>query len=145
MFGKTTVSRLTTFYALYLDSVEQTALFEYRHEGLDQGFRTLLLEDVAIADGTIHHIAVEVFGDNFALFVDGGLHSRHQLIAALEDGPGETFLGQRQEDSDKYAGTVLWLGSHLSIILATVALVYSSQLFILLVPKVTALKRFTMY
>ena len=61
-----------------------------------------------VADGQFHHLTVAVFGDNFALFVDGQLHSpRRTLIAALEDGPGVLFLGRKLQHSSRFAGVVL--------------------------------------
>ena len=108
MFAKTTPSGLTSFYALFLDSTEQSAFFEYRPEGLDEGFRTLLLERVNLSDGQLHHIAMTVFGNSFSFFVDGELHSTLSLIAALEDGPGEVFLGRRIQDDSRFAG--VWFG-----------------------------------
>lgn len=104
IFAKTTESGLTSFYALYLDSIAQTALFEYRHEGLDEGFRVLTITGVALGDGTSHHLALLVFGDRLVLFVDGHVHREETLIAALEDGPGELFLGQRRDSSLRYEG-----------------------------------------
>ena len=106
VFAKTTESGITRFYALFIESAQNTARFEYRPEGLDEGFRTLSLQDVNVADGEFHHIGVSVFGDTFALFIDGKLHSsRQRLIAALEDGPGMLFLGRRMGDQSRFAGT----------------------------------------
>ena len=108
VFAKTTQSGLTSFYALYLNSTQQTAYFEYRHESLDEGFRTISLPQVNLADGQFHHVAVAVFGSDFALFIDGRLHSpRRTLIAALQDGPGILFLGRRVQRPSRFAGVVL--------------------------------------
>lgn len=118
IFAKTTQSGLTSFYALYLNSTQQTARFEYRHESLEEGFRTLVLPQVNVADGQFHHLTVAVFGDNFALFVDGQLHSpRRTLIAALEDGPGVLFLGRKLQHSSRFGGlmhSVFYFNSTLS-------------------------------
>ena len=108
VFAKTTRSGLTSFYALYLNTTQQTAYFEYRHESLDEGFRTISLPQVNLADGQFHHIAVAVFGNDFALYIDGRLRSpRRTLIAALEDGPGILFLGRRVQRPSRFAGTLL--------------------------------------
>lgn len=106
MFSKTTGSGITSFYSLFLNPLDQIALFEYRHEGLDEGFRTVLLPQVDIADGQFHHLTVSVYGSSLALFIDGQLHlDQHmQLIAALEDGPGVFFLGRKQGDSSRFSG-----------------------------------------
>ena len=105
VFAKTTVSGLTTFYALYLNSTEQRAYFEYRPEGLDQGSRTLILDGVDFADGNFHHFAVTVYGADFALYVDGRLHrSRMSLIGALEDGPGILFIGRKLNNPSRFSG-----------------------------------------
>lgn len=105
VFAKTTASGLTTFYALYLQSSEQRARFEYRPEGLDQGSRTLTLDDVNLADGDFHHFAITVYGMDFALFVDGRLHrSRVSLIGTLEDGPGILHVGRRLNNPTRYSG-----------------------------------------
>ncbi len=98
------MSGLTTFYGLYLDSLQQMVRFEYRHEGLDQGFRVLTIGGVSLADGAPHHLALLVFGDRLVLFVDGQVHSQQTLIAALEDGPGDFFLGQKRGSPLRYAG-----------------------------------------
>ena len=109
MLSKTTQNGLTSFYALFFNSTARTATFEYRHEGLDVGFRVLVLQDVNLADGDFHHVAVSVLGDSFALFIDGRLHDsqRRSLIAALEDGPGVAFAGRRLQRAPRYAGMVL--------------------------------------
>ena len=95
LFAKTTQTGLTTFYALRLSSNEQAIYFDYRPEGLDEGFRTLSITGIDLSDGQLHHIAVSVFGANLALFVDGQLYTTQSLIAALEDGPGVLFLGRK--------------------------------------------------
>jgi len=106
VFAKTTQSGLTSFYALYLDSEEQSAEFEYRHEGLEQGFRTIPLREVNVADGRFHHIATSVYGNAFALYIDGQLHgSPPMLIATLEDGSGVLYLGRRQAHTSRFSGT----------------------------------------
>ena len=106
VYAKTTQSGLTSFYALSLDSEEQSAEFEYRHEGLEQGFRTLPLREVNVADGRFHHIATSVYGNAFALYIDGQLHgSPPMLIAALEDGSGVLYLGHRQANTSRFSGT----------------------------------------
>ena len=105
MFAKTTVSGITSFYALYLNSEGQSATFEYRHEGLEEGFRTVFLTEVNLADGRFHHIAVSVYGRGFALYVDGQLHGGpRMLIASLEDGVGVFFLGRRQGHLSRFSG-----------------------------------------
>lgn len=105
VFAKTTVSGLTTFYGLFLNSSEQRVYFEYRPEGLDQGSRTLILDGVNFADGDFHHFAVTVYGANFALYVDGRLHrSRMSLIGALEDGPGVLYIGRRLNHPSRFSG-----------------------------------------
>lgn len=45
-----------------------------------------------------------VFGNSFSFFIDGELHSMLPLIAALEDGPGEVFLGRRIQDDSRFSG-----------------------------------------
>ena len=105
IFAKTTVTGLTTFYALYLNSSEQRAYFEYRPEGLDQGSRTLILDGVNVADGNFHHFAVIVYGMDFAFFMDGHLHrSRERLIGALEDGTGVLYIGRKLNNPSRYSG-----------------------------------------
>ena len=106
VFAKTTQSGLTSFYALYLDSEVQSAVFEYRHEGLEQGFRTIPLSEINVADGRFHHIATSVYGNAFALYIDGQLHgSPPMLIATLEDGSGVLYLGRRQAHTSRFSGT----------------------------------------
>lgn len=105
MFAKTTLTGLTTFYGLYLNSSEQRAYFEYHPEGLDQGSRTLIIEGVNVSDGNFHHFAVSVYGLDFALFLDGRLHrSRVNLIGALEDGPGILYIGRKLSNPTRYSG-----------------------------------------
>ena len=106
VFAKTTQSGLTSFYALYLDSEVQSAVFEYRHEDLEQGFRTIPLREVNVADGIFHHIATSVYGNAFALYIDGQQHgSPLMLISALEDGSGVLYLGHRQANNSRFSGT----------------------------------------
>ena len=38
------------------------------------------------------------------LYIDGEVHSQQTLIAALEDGPGDFFLGERRDNTMRYAG-----------------------------------------
>ena len=81
------------------------AYFEYRPEGLDEGFHVLSFPNVSIADGQFHHIAASVSGKSFELFIDGQSHSTpHELTAALEDGPGVFFLGRKVQNPSRYAG-----------------------------------------
>lgn len=107
VFAKTTLSGLTTFYGLRLNSTEGRAYFEYHPEGLEQGSRTLTLDGVNLADGEFHHFAVTVYGMTFALFLDGRLHqSRRSLIGTLEDGPGVLHIGRKLSDPTRYSGRV---------------------------------------
>ncbi len=106
VFAKTTLTGLTTFYALYLNSSEQRASFEYRPEGLDQGSRTLILNGVSVDDGNFHHFAITVYGMDFALYVDGVVHGSHvSLIGTLEDGPGTLNIGRKLNSPYRYSGT----------------------------------------
>ena len=110
VFAKTTVSGNTTFYALYLNSTEQRAYFEYRQENLTEGYRTLNLYNVNLADGDFHHFAVAVYGTYFALFVDGRLHrSWMRLDGVLHDKQGMLCVGKKQNNTIRYAGTYVYL------------------------------------
>ena len=104
LFAKTSQTGLTTFYGLRFDSEEQTAYFDYRPEGLDEGYRTLVLSGVGIAGGGLHHVAVSVFGADFALFIDGQVIFRQSLIATLEDGPGVLFIGRKFGEVSRFRG-----------------------------------------
>ena len=77
----------------------------YRHEGLEEGFRSSPLLGINVADRRFHHIAVSVFGSNFALYVDGQLHpDSRMLVARVEDGSGVVFLGRRVQDRSRFSG-----------------------------------------
>lgn len=107
LFAKTTATGLTTFYALFLNSIDQTAIFEYHPEGLDEGSRSLVLPDVSVTDG-LHHIAVSVFEDSVALYLDGRLHrTRMSLLRVLEDGPGTVMIGRRLGSTSRFQGTIV--------------------------------------
>ena len=119
VFAKTSLSGLTVFYALFLNSSARTARFEYHPEGLDSGFRSLEFRNVNFTDATLHHFAVSVFGSSVALFVDGVLHNsqRRTLVATLEDGPGTTLVGRRLQSATRYSGlmhSLLYFSSTLS-------------------------------
>ncbi len=104
IFAKTTTTGLTTFYALFLNSLERTATFEYRPEGLDEGSRSLVLQDVSVTDG-LHHIAISVYEDSVALYLDGRLHrARMPLLRVLEDGPGTVVIGRRLGSITRFQG-----------------------------------------
>lgn len=93
-FAKATASGVTRFYALKLSSEgDSTALFEYRPEGLDAGFRTVAIPDVGVADGNTHNLLVSVYGNAFFLFLDGKLHFQSFLVGPVEDGPGSLLVG----------------------------------------------------
>ena len=104
LFAKTTPTGLTTFFALRFDSGAQTVYFEYRPEGLDQGFRTVAMTDIDVSDGGLHHIAISVFGSDLTLFVEGQPRFRQSLIAALEDGPGVFFIGRKLGEETRLQG-----------------------------------------
>lgn len=119
VFAKTSLSGLTIFYALFLNSSARTARFEYHPEGLDSGFRSLEFQNVQLDDAALHHFAISVFGSSIALFIDGVLHNgqRRTLVATLEDGPGVTFLGRRLQSTTRYNGlmhSVLYFSPALS-------------------------------
>lgn len=104
LFAKTTATGLTTFYALYLNSLDQAITFEYRPEGLDEGSRSLLLQNVSLTDG-LHHLAVSVFEDSMALYLDGRLYqSRMPLLRVLEDGPGTVMIGRSLSSNTRFQG-----------------------------------------
>lgn len=108
VFAKSASVGLTVFYALRVNSTTETAYFEYGHEGLDEGFYTLALEGVRLTSGSLHHIAVLVFEGDFALYLDGRLHSGwHRLLAAVQDGTGVAFLGRKLQDPARFSGMLL--------------------------------------
>lgn len=106
VFAKTTLTGRTIFYALFLNSWDRTAYFQYRPEGLEQGFRTILLQDIELTDGLFHHIAVSIFGNSLGLYIDGRLHKsqRQTLQGTLEDGTGILLIGRRLTSSTRYQG-----------------------------------------
>ena len=104
LFAKSTTNGVTRFYALKLSSEDDTALFEYRPEGLDEGFRTVLVPDVDFADGVTHTLLVSVYGNAFFLFVDGNLHFQSLLVGPVEDGPGSLLLGTVSGSSVFFSG-----------------------------------------
>ena len=116
LFAKTTPTGLTTFYSLCLDSEEQTAYFDYRPEGLDEGYRTLALSGVNLSGNTLHHVALSVFGDNFAFFLNGQLLFSQTLIAALEDGPGIVFIGRRLGEDTRFEGMYNMCAKNINLI-----------------------------
>jgi len=88
-----------------LNSIDNSITFGYRPEGLDEGSRSLVVEDVRIADGAFHHVGVSVFGDSFALFINGRLVGlRQRLIGPLEDGPGRVMIGQKLNNELRFQG-----------------------------------------
>ena len=105
LFAKTTPTGLTTFFGLRLDSETQTVYFDYRPEGLDEGYRTVAVTGVNVSDGRLHHVAVSVFGSDLILFLDGRSHLQQSLIAALEDGPGVFFIGRKLGEETRLQGT----------------------------------------
>lgn len=104
LFAKTTPTGLTTFYSLYFNSNDQTAYFEYRPEGLDEGYRTVVLNGIDVSNDGFHHIAVSVFGNDLAVFVDGKQRFSQSLIASLEDGPGVLFIGRKLGEDSRLQG-----------------------------------------
>ena len=93
MFAKTTTSGVTRFYTLRLNLAGGTALFEYRPEGLDVGFRTASIPGFALVDGQFHHLAVSVYDSTLLVYLDGRLHYQTMLTGAVEDGQGVLHLG----------------------------------------------------
>ena len=57
-----------------------------------------------ISRGGLHHVAVSVFGADFALFMDGQLQFSQSLIAVLEDGPGVLFIGRKLGEDRRLEG-----------------------------------------
>lgn len=111
LYAKTTPTGLTTFFALRFASDSQTVYFEYRPEGLDEGFRTVIMTGVDVTDGGLHHVALSVFGDDLTLFLDGRPRLSQSLIASLEDGPGVFFIGRKLGDDTRLQGTVVCCSS----------------------------------
>ena len=108
VYAKSTPSGLTEFHALYLNSTSQSVQFQYHPEGLQSGYNTLNVAGVNIADGSFHHVAVSVYGNSFALFVDGLLlGQRYTLNAPVEDGVGVFYLGRTVAISPLFSGTVM--------------------------------------
>ena len=117
IFAKSAGEGTTRFYALHLNSVSQTAKFEYRPEGLDSGFRTVMFSDIDIADGLFHHIAVTVYGDYFLFYLDGAVAYQTILSGVVEDGPGKLCFGKLPNNDDFFEGsmhTVLFYDEALS-------------------------------
>ena len=133
MYSKSTPTGLTQFHALYLNSSNQSVQFQYHPEGLPSGYRTINVPGVNFADGSFHHVAVSVYGNSFALFVDGVLlGKRYTLDAALEDGSGVLYLGRTVMESLRFSGNRLACAARLYyqvkfIILA--GLMYSAYYF----------------
>ena len=66
-----------------------------------------MLSGVVISGSGLHHVAVSVFGADFALFIDGQIVFSRSLIAALEDGPGVLFIGRKLGDISRFKGKTI--------------------------------------
>lgn len=119
VFAKATDSGATHFYALRINSNTNTAQFEYRPEGLDNGFRTISVLNFDVTDGIYHHVAIAVFGDVLFFYLDGALLQQTLLSGVLEDGIGEVYFGKIPGSNAVFEGeihTASFYGSVLSVI-----------------------------
>ena len=104
VFAKSTTSGLTRFYTLRVNAAEGTALFEYRPEGLDIGFRTASIPGLALADGQFHHLVVSVYGRTLLVYLDGRLLHQAVLTGVVEDGQGTLHLGGLPGGNSYFSG-----------------------------------------
>ena len=108
MFAKTSSSGFTRYFALRLNSADSSALFEYRPEGLNTGFQSILISGLSLGSEGYHHLAVTVYDRSLLVYRDGVLHTHANLIGSLEDGPGTLYLGGIPDiSSDFFSGTCL--------------------------------------
>lgn len=104
VFAKSTASGLTRFYALRVNSADNTAVFEYRPEGLDEGFRTLAIPGLNLTGDDYHHLGISVYGTALWVYLNGRLHHQTTLTGALEDGVGVISLGGIPTGNAFYSG-----------------------------------------
>ena len=102
MFAKTSTSGLTRYFTLRLNSVDNSALFEYRPEGLNTGFQTVLITDLSLGAEGYRHLVVTVYDSSLLVYLNGVLHTHANLIGSLEDGPGTLYLGGIPGTSSEY-------------------------------------------
>ena len=109
VFAKTSSSGLTRYYGLRISSSDDTALFEYRPEGLSGGFRTAVITDLSLSGDQLHHLAVTVYDRSVLVYINGGLHAHVTLTGSLEDGPGTMYLGGIPGTSNFFSGEIMSL------------------------------------
>ena len=74
-------------------TVNQTSvLFQYQTASLQM--EELPITGLALPPNTWHHIAVTVYREDFALFLNGTLRQASSLSSAVQDSEGTVFLGQ---------------------------------------------------
>ena len=80
----------------YSVSVTETSVvFDYLPSNAESGFSTLVFSDLDLLSSFWHHVAVTVFEDDFALYINGTIEQASGLIAAIDDSSTDTVhLGQ---------------------------------------------------
>ena len=74
---------------------ESSVVFDYLPETVDSGYSTLTLNNLDLSSSYWHHIAITVYSDDFALYINGTFEKALGLVASIDDTATDTlYLGQ---------------------------------------------------
>ena len=91
LISKSDSNGTNTFYTI---SVTETSLtFHYRLNHLS-GPATLLINNIDLSSSFWHHIAVTVYQNDFAFYINGSIENATSLLSAINDLDEAFYLGQ---------------------------------------------------
>ena len=100
----------------YVVSVEQTrVIFYYLPDTLDlsslpegsQRYRTIIIDGVSLPPGVWHHIAITVYAEDAAVYVNGTVEGVHALEGKIVDANRTVLLGQISNGKNSYISKLI--------------------------------------
>ncbi len=74
---------------------ESSVVFDYLPNTVDSGYSTVTIDNLDLSSVYWHHIAIAVYSDDFALYINGTFEKALGLVASIDDTATDTlYLGQ---------------------------------------------------
>lgn len=80
---------------VYAVSITEASLtFHYRPNSIVTDYTSLVISGIYLSSNFWHHVAVTVYENDFALYINGSIENATGLIGAISDSQLDVYLGQ---------------------------------------------------
>ena len=87
---------------------ESSVVFDYHPNTIDSGYSTLIIDNLDLSSSYWHHIAITVYDNDFALYINGTFDRAMGLVSSIDHSALNTlYLGQISPGITVYNSCIL--------------------------------------